>query len=100
MNIDTLRIIAVVLGALAFLGVCWWAFSPSRRKRFEEDARLPFADEEESGRSAQSADRESDKASKEESGSTGQKGGSSARQNGPSAGSDSAGAEKKGQDKQ
>lgn len=96
MNIDTLRIIAVVLGALAFLGVCWWAFSPKRKKRFEEDARLPFADEE----PAQGADRDSDKASKNESGSAGQEGGSSARQNGPSAGSDSAGAEKKGQDKQ
>jgi cytochrome c oxidase cbb3-type subunit 4 len=48
--IDILRQIAVVLGALAFLGVCWWAFSPKRKKRFEEDAKLPFADEEPSAR--------------------------------------------------
>ncbi|MBN8432199.1 MULTISPECIES: cbb3-type cytochrome c oxidase subunit 3 [Microbulbifer] len=45
--IDILRQIGVVLGALAFLGVCWWAFSPKRKKRFEEDAKLPFADEQE-----------------------------------------------------
>ena len=47
MTIDILRQIAVVLGALAFLAVCWWAFSPKRKKRFEEDAKLPFADEQE-----------------------------------------------------
>ncbi|MFI2811540.1 MULTISPECIES: cbb3-type cytochrome c oxidase subunit 3 [Microbulbifer] len=53
---DILRQIAVVLGAVAFLAVCWWAFSPKRRKRFEEDAKLPFADEELSQRSAEAAD--------------------------------------------
>lgn len=46
MDINILRQISVVLGAVAFLAVCWWAFSPKRRKRFEEDAKLPFADEE------------------------------------------------------
>jgi cytochrome c oxidase cbb3-type subunit 4 len=25
--------------------VCIWAFSPRLKKRFEEDAKLPFADE-------------------------------------------------------
>nr|WP_282450335.1 cbb3-type cytochrome c oxidase subunit 3 [Microbulbifer sp. CAU 1566] len=40
-----MRQIAVVLGALAFLAICWWAFSPKRKQRFEEDAKLPFADE-------------------------------------------------------
>lgn len=48
MDINILRQIGVVLGALAFLGICWWAFSPKRKKRFEEDAKLPFADEPES----------------------------------------------------
>ncbi len=46
MDINILRQISVVLGAVAFLAVCWWAFSPKRKQRFEEDARLPFADEE------------------------------------------------------
>ncbi|GAA5526146.1 hypothetical protein Maes01_02741 [Microbulbifer aestuariivivens] len=57
MTIDILRQIAVVLGAVAFLAVCWWAFSPKRKKRFEEDAKLPFADEEQSIRSAYDADK-------------------------------------------
>lgn len=30
---------------LAFIGICWWAYSPKRRKTFEEAAKLPFADE-------------------------------------------------------
>ncbi|WP_226667327.1 cbb3-type cytochrome oxidase subunit 3 [Microbulbifer aggregans] len=48
MDINVLRQIGVVLGAIAFLAICWWAFSPKRKKRFEEDAKLPFADEQES----------------------------------------------------
>jgi cytochrome c oxidase cbb3-type subunit 4 len=31
---------------IAFFGVCYWAFSPKLKKRFEEDAKLPFADDE------------------------------------------------------
>ena len=30
---------------IAFIGVCWWAYAPSRKKRFSDDANLPFADE-------------------------------------------------------
>lgn len=45
MDINTLRSLSPVLVLLAFIGICWWAFSPKRRKRFEEAARLPFADE-------------------------------------------------------
>lgn len=45
MDINTLRSISPILVLLAFIGVCWWAFSPKRRKRFEEAAQLPFADE-------------------------------------------------------
>lgn len=55
MDINTLRALATVLVAIAFVGVCWWAFSPKRKKRFEEDAQLPFADEEQSQQSAQAA---------------------------------------------
>lgn len=64
--IDILRQIAVVLGALAFLGICWWAFSPKRKKRFEEDARLPFADEEPSAREGEPSAREGEPSAKEE----------------------------------
>jgi cytochrome c oxidase cbb3-type subunit 4 len=45
MNSGTLGAISTVLVMIAFFGVCWWAFAPSRKKRFEEDANLPFADE-------------------------------------------------------
>lgn len=45
MDINTLRSVATVLVAVAFFAVCWWAFSPSRRKQFDEAAQLPFADE-------------------------------------------------------
>lgn len=45
MDAGTLGAISTVLVMIAFFGVCWWAFSPKRKKRFEEDARLPFADD-------------------------------------------------------
>ncbi|GAA5445391.1 hypothetical protein Misp06_03593 [Microbulbifer sp. NBRC 101763] len=61
MTIETLREIGLVLGSIAFLAICWWAFSPKRKKRFEEDANLPFADEE------QQADKDESAAQKDES---------------------------------
>lgn len=45
MDINDLRSMGTVLVALAFAGVCWWAFSPKHKKRFDEAANLPFADE-------------------------------------------------------
>jgi cytochrome c oxidase cbb3-type subunit IV len=45
MDINSLRALSTVLVAIAFVGVCWWAFAPKRRQRFEEAARLPFIDE-------------------------------------------------------
>lgn len=45
MDIDLLRALSTVFVFVAFLGVCWWAFAPKRRKKFEDAARLPFADE-------------------------------------------------------
>lgn len=42
MDINLLRSL-VTLGAFAvFLGIVWWAFSPSRKARFERDARMLF----------------------------------------------------------
>ncbi|MEC7121088.1 MAG: cbb3-type cytochrome c oxidase subunit 3 [Pseudomonadota bacterium] len=38
MNAVTLQVIATVLAFVAFIGVCWWAYSPANRKRFEQDA--------------------------------------------------------------
>jgi cbb3-type cytochrome oxidase subunit 3 len=31
---------------ITFLGIVGWAYSPSRKSRFERDARLPFDGEE------------------------------------------------------
>lgn len=45
MDINTLRGLSSVFVLIAFIAVCWWAFSPKRRKKFDEAANLPFADE-------------------------------------------------------
>ncbi|GLS26259.1 cbb3-type cytochrome oxidase subunit 3 [Marinibactrum halimedae] len=45
MDLNTLRGLSTILVMIAFAGVCWWAFSPRRKQRFEDDANLPFADE-------------------------------------------------------
>ncbi|MDO6747917.1 cbb3-type cytochrome oxidase subunit 3 [Gilvimarinus sp. 1_MG-2023] len=45
MDKGMLGAISTVLMAIAFAGVCWWAFAPKRRKRFDDAANLPFADE-------------------------------------------------------
>ena len=37
--------IATILAMIAFLGVCAWAWSGKRKQRFDEEARLPFADD-------------------------------------------------------
>ena len=40
MDINLIRS-AVALAALAaFLGIVWWAYGPSRKARFERDARM------------------------------------------------------------
>jgi len=45
MDVGTLGAISTVLVTIAFFGVCFWAFSPKLKKRFEDDAKLPFADD-------------------------------------------------------
>lgn len=45
MDVGTLGAISTVLVTIAFFVVCYWAFSPKLKKRFEEDAKLPFADD-------------------------------------------------------
>lgn len=52
MDINTVRGLSTVFVAIAFFGVCWWAYSPKRKKKFDEAANLPFADEEQSQLSA------------------------------------------------
>ena len=45
MDINTLRGIGTILCMLAFAAVCWWAYSPSRKARFDEAANLPFSED-------------------------------------------------------
>jgi len=52
MDINTLRGLSTVFVLIAFIGVCWWAFSPKRKKKFDDAANLPFADDEQSQFSA------------------------------------------------
>ena len=46
MDQGTLQGIGTVLAMIAFLSVCWWAFSKHKKKDFEEAAQLPFDDDE------------------------------------------------------
>jgi len=45
MDIHDIQGIFTGLMMAAFLGVVWWAFSKKTKKRFNEAANLPFADE-------------------------------------------------------
>lgn len=45
MDINELRTILLVLCFLAFTGIVYWAYSPRSKRRFDEAANLPFADE-------------------------------------------------------
>ena len=42
MDINLIRSLLTVAAFVAFLGIVWWAYAPSRHERFERDARLPF----------------------------------------------------------
>ncbi|WP_230408955.1 cbb3-type cytochrome oxidase subunit 3 [Zooshikella harenae] len=44
-DINTLRGLATVFAMIAFLAVCFWAYSSKRKKQFDEAANLPFMDE-------------------------------------------------------
>ncbi|BFM21180.1 cbb3-type cytochrome oxidase subunit 3 [Gilvimarinus japonicus] len=57
MDKGTWGAISTVLAAIAFVGICWWAFAPSRRKRFDDDANLPFADEQDDNDTTQKSKR-------------------------------------------
>ena len=45
-DLGLLRGLITVVTLLTFLGICWWAYRPSNRKRFEEDAWLAFDENE------------------------------------------------------
>ena len=47
MDINDVRGLGSLFALVAFLGIIWWAYGSSRRKRFEEDAKIPFGENEE-----------------------------------------------------
>lgn len=47
MDINDLRSIMTVISLVTFLGIVWWAYGiKANKKRFDEAANLPFADDE------------------------------------------------------
>jgi cytochrome c oxidase cbb3-type subunit 4 len=44
-DINLIRALVTVLALAGFAGIVWWAYAPSRKSRFEEDARLVFDDD-------------------------------------------------------
>jgi len=40
-----MRGITTLLVMISFLGICFWAYSAKSKKRFDEAANLPFADD-------------------------------------------------------
>jgi len=46
MDIDLVRALITLVSFIAFLAIVAWAWSGRRKRRFEEAANLPFADDE------------------------------------------------------
>ena len=42
MDINLVRTTMTLVAFAVFLGIVWWAYSPSRKARFEQDSRLVF----------------------------------------------------------
>ncbi len=58
MDINDVRGLAAVFVLIAFIGICWWAFSPKRKQRFDDAANLPFADEAQHEQSQKNSDQQ------------------------------------------
>jgi cytochrome c oxidase cbb3-type subunit IV len=48
-SIDIVRSVVTVVSLLCFLGIVYWAYSSAARKGFEEAARLPLDEDEQTG---------------------------------------------------
>ncbi|MGI1678477.1 MAG: cbb3-type cytochrome c oxidase subunit 3 [Cellvibrionaceae bacterium] len=47
MDINTFRGIATIVVMIAFIGICWWAFTPKHKQKFKDAANLPFVEDDE-----------------------------------------------------
>jgi cytochrome c oxidase cbb3-type subunit 4 len=45
MDMGDVRGLITIITMFTFIGICWWAYHSKNRDRFEQDALLPFADE-------------------------------------------------------
>ena len=61
-DLGILRGLITLVTAATFIGICWWAYRPGNRVRFEEDGWLAFADDEPQPASVVAEDNESDRA--------------------------------------
>ncbi|HHK42613.1 MAG TPA: cbb3-type cytochrome c oxidase subunit 3 [Planctomycetaceae bacterium] len=59
-DLGTLRGVITLLTLVTFLGICWWAYRPGNRERFEEDGWLAFDDEGPASMSSVASGREGD----------------------------------------
>ena len=57
MDINDLRGLSTLFLMIAFIGLCFWAYSSKRKKTFDEAAHLPFADDELNRRTMQEEER-------------------------------------------
>ena len=46
-DMGLVRGVIAVTSLATFLGICWWAYRPGNRRRFEADGRLVFESEDE-----------------------------------------------------
>lgn len=53
MDINDLRGLSTLFLMIAFIGLCFWAYSSKRKVPFDEAANIPFADEELNQRTVQ-----------------------------------------------
>jgi cytochrome c oxidase cbb3-type subunit IV len=45
MDINDVRGLGTFFALAAFAGVFWWAYSSSRKQRFDKDAEIPFLED-------------------------------------------------------
>lgn len=58
MDINDVRGLGTIFALIAFLGIIAWAYSASRKRRFEDDGNMIFEDDDIAHRSAQAEKKE------------------------------------------
>jgi len=54
-DIGLVRGVITLVTLFTFLGICWWAYRPASRSRFDADALLPFDEADEPGQPGREA---------------------------------------------